>query len=312
MRESFTKKQEPASQRKEAFFSGGDQKEGIKKKAFFSAGGRGEGAGYSLIQRQGDIADADVLSKEEAAKAIQYNQFMLPPAQLKLLQKGLGIDETGKSDKETALAVAAYQGKNGLKVDGMAGPDTYAAIQGDAGIGDKEDLVLFSVEVDRGMSVAVGAGGIADMLGRIRVEVHLPPGNCEDYEYRQFICGDVEFMPVGALDPVPLNDVFTTQPGGALPHIPNFHEDGNTHLNAFPGHREMGPRAENRYLDPTGKPDQAHGCKFVMTDRPGIRDRGTNHGETYDFDLRFLGIVRHKTRGKIAERWWNIQATFAV
>lgn len=309
---SFTKKQEPASKRKEAFFSRGDQKEGIKKKAFFSADKRGEGAGYSLIQRQSDVADADVLSKEEAAKAIQYNQFMLPPAQLKLLQKGLGIGDTGKSDKETALAVAAYQGKNGLKVDGMAGPDTYAVIQADGGIGDKDDLVLFSVEVDGGMSVALGAGGLADMLGRIRVEIHLPPGNCDEYEYRQFICGDVEFMPVGAVDPMGLNDVFTSQPGGALPHIPNFHEDGNTDLHVIPGHRKMGATAENTYLGATGHEDQAHGCKFTMLDRPGIRDRVTNHGETYDFDLRFLGIVKHKTRGKIAERWWNIQATFAV
>ena len=165
-----------------------------------------------------------LLTDAQINLAIRYNRFMYPPAQMRMLQDGLHVTITGSSNRETALAVAQYQDANGLTVDGMAGPNTFATIHADTSITNKDDLILFSINVDQGISMTVG-GGTTDMLGHSLVEVHLPPGNCDEYEYRQYICGDVEFLPAGAAAGTPftsLNILFTTQPCGSLPNIPNF------------------------------------------------------------------------------------------
>ncbi len=274
------------------------------------------GHGYDGHLQKQEVGTATVLliNEDQIRLAIRYNRFMYPPAQMRLLQQGLHITETGRSDRETAIAVAQYQDTNGLTVDGMAGPDTFAVIQADSSITNKDDLILFSINVRQGVALTTGSGTM-DMLGHFNVEIHLPPGTCEDYEYRQYICGEVEFLPAGAAAGTPftsLNSLFTNQPGGSLPHIPNFHQDGNTTLNSRYGHRNKPARAENKYIDATGTTDQSNGCTFLGEDFPGINGRITSSGETYDFDLRFLGEVRHKTRGRVAERWWNIQDTFVI
>jgi hypothetical protein len=236
---------------------------------------------------------------------------MYPPAQMRMLQNGLSVTATGGSNRETALAVAQYQSTQGLTVDGMAGPLTFAAVHADAAITGKDDLLLFSVNARSGVSLTTG-GGTMDMLGHFNVDIQLPPGNCEDYEYRQHICGEVDFQPAGGSTFSSLNGIFTNQPGGSLPHIPNFHQDGNTTLGRRYGHRNRPATAENQYVDATGSADQTHGCRFLGEDSPGITGRVTSPGEVYDFDLRFMGEVRHKTRGRVAERWWNIQDTFVI
>jgi len=273
-----------------------------------------KGNGYNdVIQRQ-DTTEDVILTDDQVNKAIRFNRFEYPPAQLRMLQHSLQITETGRSDRETALAVAQYQQTHDLTVDGMAGPNTFAAIHADEDITDKDDLIIFSVNVDDGVAMTTG-GGTTDMLGHFKVEIHLPPGNCEDYEYRQYICGEVSLTPPGATPATPdqsLNDLFTTQPGGTLPHIPNFHEDGNTTLGSRFGHRGGLARPENKYVDATNTIDQAHGCTFLAEDFPGLTGRVTNPGEVYDFDIRFLGEVRHKTRGRVAEQWWNVRDGFLI
>lgn len=273
-----------------------------------------KGFGYSdLIQTQ-VAANNALLTNEQINRAIRFNGFEYPPAQLRMLQHSLQITETGRSNRETALTVAQYQQANNLTVDGMAGPDTFAAIHADAGITDKDDLIIFSVEVADGISLSTG-GGTTDMLGHFKIEIHLPPGNCDEYEYRQFICGEVEFLPAGAGASTPfqsLNNIFTTQPGGSLPHIPNFHEDGNTSLHRRFGHRDRPATPENKYVNENNNIDQQNGCTFLAEDFPGITRRITNPGETYDFDIRFFGEVRHKTRGRVTERWWNVRSTFVI
>jgi peptidoglycan hydrolase-like protein with peptidoglycan-binding domain len=300
------------------FFQNGNNNQVHDKNnpSFFNhASSSANGYDPAQIQRQpAPPVTVPFLTDAQISLAIRYNRFTYPPAQMRMLQEALHVTITGSSNRQTALAVAQYQDSNGLTADGIAGPNTFATIHGDTSITNKDDLILFSINVDQGISITVG-GGTRDMLGHSNVEVHLPPGNCEDYEYRQYICGEVEFQPAGATAGTPftsLNGNFTTQPGGSLPHLPNFHEDGNTVLNSRYGHRNRPARPENRYVDATGADDQDHGCKFLGDDRPGIRGRITNPGEVYDFDLRFLGEVRHKTRGRVAERWWNVQDTFVI
>jgi peptidoglycan hydrolase-like protein with peptidoglycan-binding domain len=47
---------------------------------------------------------------------------------VKILQKSLGIKETGEFDKATLTAVKKFQKDNGLRVDGLVGPQTYTKI----------------------------------------------------------------------------------------------------------------------------------------------------------------------------------------
>jgi len=319
MRTVHSKKNTPANSNQSSFFQKRNGNNSSKKRSrpFFNPNQvafSANGYDHEHIQKQPQPTTAPLLTDEQIRLAIRYNRFMYPPAHMLMLQKGLQITETGRSDRETALAVAQYQDQNSLTVDGMAGPNTFATIHADTAITNKDDLMLFSINVREGIALTTG-GGTTDMLGHFNVEVRLPPGNCEDYEYRQYICGEVEFLPAGATAATPfisLNNLFTTQPGGSLPHIPNFRQDGNTTFNSRYGHRNRPARPENKYVDVSGTTDQAHGCTFLAEDFPGINGRITNPGETYDFDLRFLGEVRHKTRGRVAERWWNVQSTFVI
>jgi peptidoglycan hydrolase-like protein with peptidoglycan-binding domain len=126
-----------------------------------------KGNGYNdVIQRQETTEDV-ILTDEQVNKAIRFNRFEYPPAQLRILQRSLQITETGRSDRETALAVAQYQQTHDLTVDGMAGPNTFAAIHADADITDKDDLIIFSVNVDSGVAMTTG-GGTTDMLGHLK------------------------------------------------------------------------------------------------------------------------------------------------
>lgn len=309
------KTEQEASDASPSFFD--RQGAGYQQKPFFnltgsSPGREATGHGYDdAVQLQPAPTTAPLLTEDQINAAIRYNRFMYPPAQMRMLQNGLNVAVTGGSNRDTALTIAQYQSTNGITVDGMAGPLTFEAIHADTAIAGKDDLLLFSVNVRDGISITTG-GGTTDMLGHFNVDIQLPPGNCEDYEYRQYICGEVDFQPAGGSTFSSLNGIFTNQPGGNLPHIPNFHQDGNTTLGREYGHRDRPATPENQYVDATGNADQLHGCHFMGEDFPGITGRITHPGEVYDFDLRFMGEVRHKTRGRVAERWWNIQSTFGL
>jgi hypothetical protein len=274
----------------------------IQRPVFFEPG----------VMKQEAPPQPALLTEEEIRTAIRYNRAMYPPAQLSILQAALGISPTGRSDRETALAIARYQDNDlFLAADGKAGPETFSTIHGDTTMTNLDNLVMFNVQGSGQIDVTAGSG-TTDMLGHFTIDIHLPPDNCEDYEYRQYICGDVNFIPAGGGTEVSLNNIFTTQPGGRLPAIPNYHQDGNTALNAIYGRRDRPARPENRYVDDEGNTNQATGCRFLGEDFPGITGRITNSGEVYDFDFRFMGEVIHKTRGRVAQRWWNIQSTFSI
>ncbi|HET7898214.1 MAG TPA: hypothetical protein VFL47_11100, partial [Flavisolibacter sp.] len=148
------------------------------------------------------------------------------------------------------------------------------------------------------------------------VEIRLPPGeDCKDYQYRQYICGRVEMLAANADPTGPMTNLATLYrnlPGGQLPAIPNYREDGDRSIPAQYGHREQPARPENHYLDEDGHENQRSGCIFKSWDRPGIIDRNCQTGEQYEFDFRFRGEVRHKDRGVIAVRYWNVTDDFVI
>jgi peptidoglycan hydrolase-like protein with peptidoglycan-binding domain len=61
--------------------------------------------------------------------------------QVSAVQSALGVSQTGTYDSATARAVRAFQGENGLVVDGIVGPETSAALGlgGAAPAGDGSD-----------------------------------------------------------------------------------------------------------------------------------------------------------------------------
>jgi hypothetical protein len=258
---------------------------------------------------EAEVAVAPLLTDTQVRNALTYMRTSYAPQSIRLLRSRFSLDESATVDRDLVLAIAQYQDTNHLTVDGKLGPTSFDTLQAEGGE-VMQDVVMFRVTSPLGGRMeTVQGGGLTSMTGHFKVEVRLPPGeDCHLFEYRQFICGNVEFVPAtaGPTDPaVNLNSLFTV-PGGTLPPIPNYHEDGNTALHAQYGHRSLPARPENHYLDADGNEDQANGCIFKSFDKPGITDRACTPGEIYDFDFRFMGQVRHRDRGVIATRYWNV------
>jgi len=295
--------------------------EGIGGNTFQPQSGLGQGQN----QEEGAIptpavapaaTPAPLLNAEQLRRATIFMRNTYSPQSLALLRSHFGLSAGSRIDRDLLLAVAQYQNSKGgsLVVDGMLGENSFNALQAETGEATR-DLVMFTIESPSsgGMRKA-SSGGLTDMLGHFTVEIHLPPGqDCSQYEYRQFICARVEMLPAtaradGAM--TVLSSLFSV-PGG-LQAIPNFTEDGSTVLGSRYGRRSLPARPENHYLDADGNEDQANGCIFRSWDFPGLRDRVTRPGELYEFDFRFMGIVRHRERGIIARQFWSIREDFTI
>lgn len=284
---------------------------GKERRSFF----KGQSEPEAQVAIEQAVATEPLLTDAQIRDAISYMRNSYAPQSLHLLRLRFGLSDATTMDRDLALAIAQYQDTNHLNVDGKLGPDSFNTVQAEGGE-LMQDVVFFSVTSPLGGHMEmIQGGGLTSMVGHFKVEVRLPPGeDCNLFEYRQYICGNVQFLPViaGPTDPeTNLNNLFTI-PGGTLPAIPNYHEDGNTALHARYGHRNLPGRPENHYLDENGSVDQANGCIFKSWDKPGITDRICQTGELYDFDFRFMGQVRHRNRGVVATRYWNVTESFTI
>jgi hypothetical protein len=261
-----------------------------------------------------------LLTEEQITDAIRYMRNQYARQSIDFLRRRFGLEGGNNVDRELILAIAEFQsgtqsGDNPLTIDGKLGPNTFDQLHAEGGE-LMQDVVMFSVmsPLSGRMTINRQANGMTDMLGHFTVEIHLPPGeDAAAFEYRQYICGNIEMLPAnaGVTDPmVDLASIFTV-PGG-LNRIPNYSEDGNTTLNARYGHRRHAARPESRYLNATGAVDQANGHIFKSFDFPGITGRITNTGELYDFDFRFMGQIRHRDRGVVATKFWSVKENFTI
>ncbi len=259
----------------------------------------------------------ELLTADEVRSALVYMRNSYSRESITQLRARFGLSEGHTIDRELVMAIAQYQDTNALETDGKLGPDTFDVImaEGDTAI---QDVVLFRVMSPLGgrMDHFIN-GAMHDFSGHFTIEIHLPPGeDCADYEYRQFICARVEMLPAGADPTGPLTNLrpLFKNPGG-LNAIPSYAEDGNTTLNPQRmGHRD-GPASTspvNRYLNADGTPNQRMGCIYRGEDHPGITGRVTNPGEQYEFDFRFMGVVRHKDRGVVARKFWSVKDDFLI
>ena len=136
-----------------------------------------------------------------------------------------------------------------------------------------------------------------------------PRCNCEDFEYRQYIAGNVEHHTAAGVV-TNLNHLFVV-PGGLAPGA--LKEDGDTTIPAGTaghnyGHRSAPPSpgpSHDRYL-----PNRRTGCEYSGRDLPELGPipiGPANSGDRYKWLMRFRGVITRRGHGVVAEKYWAIR-----
>jgi len=277
---------------------------------------------YPLLQRDLALEPTNPnaqevnLTAQQIRDAINFNRRRYDAENTRLIQDVVGASATGTFDEETIRLIARYQDDFGLApADGKVGPDTFdqltAELQAE-GVDDQTCLTLFNVSDPAiPLDIRVAGAGLADIFSRFNVTARFSPHcHCDQFEYRQFICGSVDRTQGGVATNI--NNLFTI-PGGGLPQCPGWVEDGNTAQaqNGRYGHRNHAARVNNRYLDDTGAVDMANGCRFAAFDVPGMFGVPGNSGDRYDFDIRFFGDIRRNGR-RVQRKFWAVRDNLTI
>jgi hypothetical protein len=256
------------------------------------------------------------LSAAQIRDAINFNRLRYDEENTRLIQDVVGATQTGVFDEDTIRLIARYQDDFGLTpVDGKVGPDTFDQLTSELqaeNVDDQTCLTMFNVSDPMNpLDIRVAGPGLADIFSRFNMTARFSPHcNCEEFDYRQFICGSVDRTRAGAV--TNMNNVFSI-PGGGLPQCPGWVEDGNTAQaqNGRYGHRNHTARVNNRYLDDTGAVDMTNGCRFEAFDVPGLFGVPGTSGDRYDFDIRFFGDVRRNGR-RIQRKFWAVRDNITI
>ena len=257
------------------------------------------------------------LTAAEIREAIRYNSRRYDAENTREIQDVVGAPQTGVFDELTIELIARYQDDFGLlPADGKVGPNTFdqltAELQAE-NVDDQTCITMFDVSDPMiPLNIQVAGPGLADIFSRFNVTARFSPHcNCSEFDYRQFICGNVTLTQGGVATNV--NNLFSI-PGGGLPACPGWVEDGNTAQpqNGRYGHRNAGAaRVNNRYLDNTGAVDMVNGCRFEAFDTPGMWGVPGNSGDQYTFDVRFFGDIR-RNGTRIQRKFWAVRDTMTI
>ncbi|MGH8761967.1 MAG: eCIS core domain-containing protein [Nitrosospira sp.] len=277
---------------------------------------------FALLQRDLALEPTNPTPQEinltagQIRDAINFNRRRYDAESTRLIQDVVGAQQAGTFDEETIRLIARYQDDFGLTpADGKVGPDTFdqltAELQAE-NVDDQTCLTMFNVSNPTiPLDIRVAGPGLADIFSRFNVTARFSPHcNCDEFEYRQFICGSVDRTQGGVV--TNMNNVFSV-PGGGLPQCPGWVEDGDTTApqNGRYGHRNHTARVNNRYLDDTDTVDMTNGCRFSAFDVPGLFSVPDNSGDRYDFDIRFFGDVRRNGR-RIERKFWAIRDSMTI
>jgi peptidoglycan hydrolase-like protein with peptidoglycan-binding domain len=259
-----------------------------------------------------------ILTPAQIREAIRFNGRRYDEENTRLIQDVVGAPQTGVFDELTIQLIARYQDDFGLlPADGKVGPDAFDQLTAELGaenVGDQTCLTMFDVSDPQiPLNIQVAGPGQAAISSRFNVTARFSPHcNCSEFDYRQFICGDVTMTPNGGVA-TNINNQFVI-PGGGLPQCPGWVQDGNTtepHNGRY-GHRDPGhARVNNRYLDNAGTLDMANGCRFEAFDVPGVGPVPDNAGDQYAFDLRFFGDIRRNGTG-MQRKFWRIRDAMTI
>ena len=261
-------------------------------------------------------AEFEPLTPQEIEDAIRFNRGRYDEDNIRMLQDLVGAEVTGTMNAETVELIAQYQADSDLTPDGKAGADTFALLTEEMGaedLSDEDCLTLFHVSNPRiPMELTVAGPGRANIFSRFNVEARFSPHcHCEEFEYRQFISGNVDRTRAGVTEN--LNALFAV-PGGGIPASPTWREDGNIHdpHNGRYGHRGSGHhRVNNTYQDQSGTVDMEHGCVFKAFDVPGLFEFNDVSGDVYRFDIRFYGEIQ-RNGSSIQRKFWSVRDTVTM
>ncbi|HLX65820.1 MAG TPA: peptidoglycan-binding domain-containing protein [Puia sp.] len=261
-----------------------------------------------------DAAEPE-LTPQQIHKAIIYNNNRYGPKSIQLIQGIVDATGTGIMDEETVRKIAHYQAKFNLKVDGMAGPNTFGQLTDELGAaGASQDSCLNSFLVNvTPLQLTRLERGFVKIQGNTSVEIRFDPHcDCSRFQYRQFVGGDVTENGVN------INDSFDhLPPDHRLPGLGNFIQDGDTDLpaNGPYGHRGLQPNLGDvldEYTDADGTTlNMASGCRYRSTDFVGFKHRQSVAGDHYIFDMRFFGVILMD--GKVIEKkFWAFRGDITV
>jgi hypothetical protein len=257
------------------------------------------------------------LTAAQIRDAITFNSRRYDEANTREIQDIVGAPQTGVFDELTIQLIARYQDDFGLlPADGKVGPGTFDQLTGELqaeNVGDQTCLTMFDVSNPTiPLNIQAAGAGQVDIFSRFNVTARFSPHcNCNEFDYRQFICGDVTRTQGATV--ANINNLFAI-PGGGLPHCPGWAEDGNTAQpqNGQYGHRDAGAaRVNNRYLDNANTVDMVDGCRFEAFDVPGMWGVPANHGDQYAFDIRFFGDIR-RNGTRMQRKFWRVRDTMTI
>jgi peptidoglycan hydrolase-like protein with peptidoglycan-binding domain len=258
------------------------------------------------------------LTPAQIRDAINFNSRRYDEENTREIQDIVGGPQTGVFDELTIQLIARYQDDFGLlPADGKVGPNTFDQLTSELqaeNVGDQTCLTMFDVSDPMiPLDIRVAGPGLADIFSRFNVTARFSPHcNCSEFDYRQFICGNVTRTQGGVATNV--NNLFAIPGGAGLPACPGWVEDGNTAQaqNGRYGHRNAGAaRVNNRYLDNTGAVDMANGCRFEAFDVPGMFGVPANSGDQYAFDIRFIGDIR-RNGTRMQRKFWRVRDAMTI
>lgn len=283
-----------------------------------SAGSTRDGDKFR-VQRQTAVpptnpdAKAPDLTRGQIRDAIIYNNNRYGEASIRQIQDIVQATVTGEMNADTVQKIADYQVRFDQDPDGKIGPDTLRQLHGEmAAKGSSTDECIneFRVRVGGLVLTRLGAGRVriqADVL----VDIHFDPHcDCSRLQFRQFVSGTV------TKNGVNVNNWFTTTPGGRLPAMGNWMEDGNTTLpnNGPYGHRNLTPNlgdVVDEYSDPDGTRNMRSGCIYEHNDTVGISDGPGVPGDNFVIDIRFIGEIR-RDGNEIERRYWAVRGNINI
>ena len=256
------------------------------------------------------------LTPAQIRDAINFNRRRYDAENTREIQDIVGAPQTGVFDELTIQLIARYQDDFGLlPADGKVGPNTFDQLTAElqaANVGDQTCITMFDVSDPEPLDIDPAGAGLANIFSRFNVTARFSPHcNCNEFDYRQFICGNVIRTRSGVA--VNINNLFAI-PGGGLPACPGSVEDGNVNQpqNGRYGHRDPGAvRVNNRYRDNTGAVDMVNGCRFEAFDVPGMFGVAANRGDTYAFDIHFIGDIR-RNGTRIQRKFWVVRETTTI
>jgi hypothetical protein len=285
--------------------------------------------GRDIHQSHGDILQRDLaqtpthqvaeepnLTDEQIRDAIAFNNRRYSERTIRLIQDIVGSEVTGRMSATTVRLIALMQAEFGLPdIDGKVGTETFDLLVAEltaerAGAG--ECMTMFRIIGPEMLDAHPRPGNRANITSRFRVRARFSPRcGCGNFEYRQFICGDVAKVRGGVR--TSLNNLFTRLPAGQLFPCPAWREDGDTSLsNVGPhyGHRNERGSTNDRYT-----PQRMTGCEYQAIDVAGLRNVPAITNDRFEFNIRYFGDIRRRVGGRftrIERKFWRIGRSFTI